>query len=100
MQTSAWRLGWRTMWRDLRAGELRLLLVAGLISVVVLIMGATSVFTELQSALDRIWHIPPSEKPQGLWALLQARILSDWTSSTGREKVRAPVAGTAGESRS
>jgi probable rRNA maturation factor len=30
---------------------------------------------------------------------LQARILSDWTSATGREKVRAPVAGTAGETR-
>jgi membrane protein len=51
-------------------------LVAGLIGVVVLIMGATSVFTELQSALDRIWHIPPTQKPQGIWALLQARILS------------------------
>jgi len=30
---------------------------------------------------------------------LQARILSDWTTSTGREKVRAPIAGTAGETR-
>jgi membrane protein len=49
---------------------------AGIISVIVLIMGATSVFTELQSALDRIWHIPPSEKPQGVWAILRARILS------------------------
>jgi membrane protein len=51
-------------------------LIAGLISVVVLIVGATSVFTELQSALDRIWHVPPSEKPQGVWAMVQARILS------------------------
>lgn len=51
-------------------------LVASLISVVVLILGATSVFTELQSALDRIWHIPPSEKPQGVWSIVQARILS------------------------
>jgi membrane protein len=49
---------------------------AGVISVVVLIMGATSVFTELQSALDRIWHIPPSQKPQGIWAMLRSRILS------------------------
>ncbi len=30
---------------------------------------------------------------------LQAHILSDWTSRTGREPVRAPVAGTAGETR-
>jgi membrane protein len=51
-------------------------LIAGSISVVVLIMGATSVFTELQTALDRIWHIPPSEKPQGAWAMLHSRILS------------------------
>jgi membrane protein len=51
-------------------------LVAGLISFFVLLVGATTVFAELQSALDRIWHIPPSEKPQGLWAILRARLLS------------------------
>src|SRR5690606_29018562 len=42
-------------------------LVAGTISVVVLLVGATTVFAELQSALDRIWHVPEREKPQGLW---------------------------------
>lgn len=51
-------------------------LIAGLISGAVLIMGATSVFAELQSALDRIWHVPPSEKPQGVWATVRARLLS------------------------
>jgi membrane protein len=51
-------------------------LVAGAISVVVLFMGATSVFAELQHALDRIWHVPPSAKPNGLWALLRVRLLS------------------------
>jgi membrane protein len=50
--------------------------VAGLISVGVLMVGATSVFSELQSALDRIWHIPPSEKPKGVWPILRARLLS------------------------
>jgi membrane protein len=50
--------------------------VASVISGLVLILGATSVFTELQNALDRIWHVPPSEKPQGIWAVLRARILS------------------------
>ncbi len=51
-------------------------LVAGTISVVVLLVGATTVFAELQSALDRIWHVPEREKPQGLWAVLRSRLLS------------------------
>ncbi|WP_086920416.1 YihY/virulence factor BrkB family protein [Variovorax sp. JS1663] len=51
-------------------------LIAGLISAVVLLVGATTVFAELQSALDRIWHVPEREKPAGLWAVLRARLLS------------------------
>lgn len=49
---------------------------ASVISVGVLIVGATSVFGELQSALDRVWHVPESEKPSGVWAVLRARIFS------------------------
>jgi membrane protein len=51
-------------------------LLAGLISTGVLVVGATTVFAELQSALDRIWHVPPSQQPQGIWATLRARLLS------------------------
>ena len=51
-------------------------LVAGLISVGVLLVGATTVFAELQSALDRIWHVPERQKPSGVWAVLRARVLS------------------------
>jgi membrane protein len=51
-------------------------LVAGTVSAFVLLLGATTVFTELQNALDRIWHIPPSQKPSGIWAILRARLLS------------------------
>ncbi|MDP3620090.1 MAG: YihY/virulence factor BrkB family protein [Ramlibacter sp.] len=51
-------------------------LVAGAISSIVLLIGATTVFAELQSALDRIWHVPEREKPHGLWAIVRARVLS------------------------
>ncbi|MDM0044726.1 YihY/virulence factor BrkB family protein [Variovorax dokdonensis] len=51
-------------------------LIAGIISGVVLLVGATTVFAELQSALDRIWHVPERDKPSGVWAVLRARVLS------------------------
>jgi membrane protein len=51
-------------------------LVAGLASLFVLIVGATTVFAELQSALDRIWHVPAAKKPSGIMAILRARLLS------------------------
>ena len=51
-------------------------LVAGLISLAVLLIGATTVFAELQSALDRIWHVPASQKPSGIVAIVKARVLS------------------------
>jgi membrane protein len=51
-------------------------LVAGLISIFVLLVGATTVFAELQSALDRIWKVPEAKKPSGIFGLLRARLLS------------------------
>jgi len=44
--------------------------------VVVLLIGATSVFGELQDALDRIWRAPARPPSLGLWGLLRARLLS------------------------
>jgi len=50
--TSAWHLGWRTLWRDLRAGELRLLMVAVLLAVAALT--AVGFFADrLQGGLER-----------------------------------------------
>ncbi|MES2537697.1 MAG: YihY/virulence factor BrkB family protein [Pseudomonadota bacterium] len=48
---------------------------ATLIGGVLLMIGATTVFGELQDALDRIWRAPKRNKG-GLWSLLRARLLS------------------------
>ena len=43
---------------------------------VLLLIGATTVFGELQDALDRIWRAPVRDKTRGLWGLLRERLLS------------------------
>jgi membrane protein len=42
----------------------------------VLLLGATSVFNELQNDLDRIWRVPDERKAGGVWNLLRTRLLS------------------------
>lgn len=51
-------------------------IIATVTSVVVLAVGATTVFAELQSALDRIWEVPASEKKSGIWNMIRSRLLS------------------------
>ena len=51
-------------------------IVSTVIGVAVLLLGATTVFGELQNALDRIWRAPAREKASGLWSLLRTRLLS------------------------
>ena len=51
-------------------------ITATVIGSVVLLIGATTVFGELQDALDRIWRAPARGTAGGLWGLLRARILS------------------------
>jgi membrane protein len=48
---------------------------ATLVGVVVLLIGATTVFAELQDSLDRIWRAPVRDRSGGLWSLLRARVL-------------------------
>jgi membrane protein len=50
--------------------------VATSIGVVTLLFGASSVFVELQNALDRIWEIPKRKRMNGLWRILRSRFLS------------------------
>jgi membrane protein len=49
---------------------------ATLIGFILLGVGATTVFAELQDALDRIWRAPARNKTSGIVALLRARLLS------------------------
>ena len=46
------------------------------IGLALLLIGATSVFGELQDALDRIWRAPERDRTGGLWGLVRARLLS------------------------
>jgi membrane protein len=49
--------------------------VATIVGVVTILFGATGVFVELQTALDRIWNVEP--KPgAGVWGFVKTRMLS------------------------
>jgi membrane protein len=50
--------------------------IATAASVIGLLIGATTVFNELQSDLDRIWRAPARLKQSGIWTLLRTRLLS------------------------
>jgi len=76
----------RGMMGDAAAGALQGLLasvhkpgksiVAAGVGLLLLFVGATSVFGELQSALDRIWRTPERAKKGGLWQILRTRLIS------------------------
>src|SRR5688572_27802012 len=46
------------------------------VGIVLLLIGATTVFGELQDALDRIWRAPARDRSGGLLTLVRARLLS------------------------
>lgn len=46
------------------------------VSIITLVIGATTVFAELQSDLDRIWRVPVPAKENSIWILLRTRLLS------------------------
>ena len=50
--------------------------LAMIIGTVLLIMGASTVFGELQNALDRIWRAPERVQTKGWWKLIRTRVAS------------------------
>jgi len=51
-------------------------LLTAVLGLLFLYIGATSVFAELQDALNRIWKVPTKPEGSGLWRLVRARLLS------------------------
>jgi membrane protein len=49
-------------------------MIATIVSVAVLLVGATSVLAELQSALDRIWKVPAVHENRGAWNFIRVRL--------------------------
>ena len=50
--------------------------IATATGIAMLLLGAMTVFGELQNALDRIWRAPARKKSAGWWALVHSRLLS------------------------
>jgi membrane protein len=50
--------------------------LAAIFGTALLFIGATTVFAELQDALDRIWRAPHRTPQSGLWGFVRARLLS------------------------
>src|SRR5215470_7860896 len=50
--------------------------LASVVGIATLLIGATSVFAELQSSLDRIWRAPALKRQTGIWSLLRQRLLT------------------------
>src|SRR5665647_2825685 len=51
-------------------------MIATVVGIAILLIGATAIFAELQSALDRIWRVPALRTESGIWQLLRTRLLS------------------------
>ncbi len=51
-------------------------IVATVIGIGLVLIGATTVFGELQDAMDRIWRAPARDTSSGIWSLVRVRLLS------------------------
>ncbi len=100
MQTSFWRLGWRTLWRDLRSGELRLLIVA--VTLAVAALSAVGFFADrLQGGLQRdarqllggdVVLVSDNPPPESFTAQAQSLGLQTMQTATFPTMGRAPEA--------
>ena len=50
--------------------------LATVVGFVILLVGATGVFVQLQNALNEIWEVEPNPEAGGIWHLVRVRLLS------------------------
>lgn len=58
-----------------KAGQSKSSVLGSIVSVSVLLVGATGVFVELQKSLNSIWHVKVVER-SGIWSIVKARLFS------------------------
>lgn len=49
--------------------------LAGIVSIALVLVGATTAFAELKDSLDELWEVPPPEG-SGIWSMIRQRFLS------------------------
>lgn len=59
----------------LKASTSKSSILGSIVSIGVLLVGATGVFVELQKSLNDIWHVKPM-KQNGIWLIVKARLFS------------------------
>src|SRR5438874_9867503 len=59
-----------------KAGATKDSLIATIIGVVTIIVGATGVFAQFQKTLNIIWEVKADPKKSGLWSVVKTRLLS------------------------
>jgi len=50
--------------------------VATIIGILTLVLGASGVFAQLQDALNTVWNVKKEDTPQGVWGMVKERMLS------------------------
>ena len=59
----------------LKASTSKSSILGSIVSIGILLVGATGVFVELQKSLNDIWHVKPV-KQNGIWLIVKARLFS------------------------
>lgn len=60
----------------IQASRMRNSLLATIIAIITIIIGATGVFAEFQMALDAIWQVKLDKSKSGIWQIVRVRLFS------------------------